>query len=46
MKSIMHRQIISLTQAQRKWLAAQAEKHGISVTEVIKRLVDKAMEAT
>jgi hypothetical protein len=38
-----HRQIIALTPTQRKWLASQADKHGISITEVIRRLLDKAM---
>lgn len=39
---IMHRQIISITAEQKKWAEAEARRLGISVTEVFRRLLDKA----
>lgn len=40
----MKRIIISLTVAQHKWLASEAKKRGISLTEVVRRLLDKEIE--
>ena len=42
----MVRQIITITDSQRKWIDQQAKSRGISITEVIRRLVDAEMEKT
>lgn len=34
---------LALNEAQRKWLKQQAKKHGVSVVEVIRRMLDKEM---
>lgn len=38
----MKRQIISMTPEQKTWVEAEAKRLGISITEVIRRLIDKA----
>ena len=35
--------IIAMTKQQAAWVAAEAKRLGISQTEVIRRLIDKAM---
>ena len=37
------RKIIAITKAQVSWLSAEAARLGISETEVIRRLIDRAM---
>ena len=37
------RKIIAITKAQVAWLSAEATRLGISETEVIRRLIDRAM---
>ena len=37
------RKIIAMTEAQVTWVASEAKRLGISETEVIRRLIDKAM---
>jgi uncharacterized protein YunC (DUF1805 family) len=37
------RKIVALTDAQVAWLAKEAKRLGVSETEVIRRLIDKAM---
>ncbi len=38
------KKIIIITDAQVAWIKAEAKRLGISATEVIRRLIDKAME--
>lgn len=37
------RKIVAMTEKQSKWVADEAKRLGISETEVIRRLIDKAM---
>ena len=41
----MHKQMVSLTEPQIAFLKAEAAKFGISVSELIRRIVDKYREA-
>jgi hypothetical protein len=41
-KPPMHRQIIAFTEVQQNWLRTEAARAGISLTEFLRRLVDKA----
>lgn len=37
------RKLVAMTKAQAAWVASEAKRLGISQTEVIRRLIDKAM---
>ena len=39
------RKIVALTDLQVTWIKSEAKRIGISETEVIRRLIDKAMES-
>lgn len=45
MPTHMHRLQISLPQWQTDFLAAQAERHGVSMAEVVRRLIEREVEA-
>jgi hypothetical protein len=37
------RKIVALTEKQAAWIAKEAKRLGVSETEIIRRLIDKAM---
>lgn len=39
------RKIVAITEQQAAWIKSEAKRLGISETEVIRRLIDKAMES-
>ncbi len=42
----MIKRMISFTQPQMEWLTAEAKRLGISIPELIRRIVDQARKAT
>ncbi len=46
MATTMHRLQISLPEWQAQYLSEQARRHGVSVAEVVRRLVQRAAEST
>jgi negative regulator of replication initiation len=38
------RKIISLTDSQVEWIKSEAKRFGVSETEIIRRLIDRAMQ--
>ena len=41
----MHKQMVSLTEPQIEYLAAEASRLGISISDLIRRIVDRDREA-